>query len=136
MEFAGEFYTVPRSHMGPAPVQRPHPPLLLGGTAAPALRRAGRLAQGWIASSRHDLADLGASIETVRAGAREAGRDPDALWIVVRRAGEPTLDELARLRAHGVTEVILDLNFSPGVDVEYAERVLDAFAPTRLRPSA
>ena len=46
------------------------------------------------------------------------------------------LDELAALRAHGVTEVILDLNFSPGVDLEYAERVLDAFAPTRLRPSA
>ena len=33
-------------------------------------------------------------------------------------------------------EIFLDLNFSPGVDVKYAERVLDAFAPTRLRPSA
>ena len=41
VEFDGEFYTVPRSHLGPLPVQRPHPPVLLGGTAAPALRRAG-----------------------------------------------------------------------------------------------
>ena len=57
VEFAGEFYTVPRSHVGPPPVQRPHPPVLLGGAAAPALRRAGRLAQGWIASSQHDLDD-------------------------------------------------------------------------------
>ena len=89
VEFAGEFYTVPRSHTGPRPVQRPHPPVLLGGAAAPALRRAGRLAQGWIASSKHDVRDLRASIETVREGAREAGRDPDALRIVVRRhAGE------------------------------------------------
>src|SRR5690348_707610 len=32
VEFAGEFYTVPRSHVGPPPVQRPHPPVLLGGT--------------------------------------------------------------------------------------------------------
>ena len=77
VEFAGDFYTVPRSHVGPPPVQRPHPPVLLGGAAAPALRRAGRLAQGWICSSRQDLTDLGASIETVRDGAREAGRDPD-----------------------------------------------------------
>ena len=47
------------------------------------------------------------------------------------------LDDLAALRAQGVTEVFLDLNFSPRVDdVEYAERVLEAFAPTRLRPSA
>ena len=134
VEFAGEFYTVPRSHIAPPPVQRPHPPVLLGGTAAPALRRAGRLAQGWIAGSRHDLGDLGAAIATVRAGAREAGRDPDALQIVVRRTlqgmGEAMLEEL---RAQGVTEVILDLNFSPEAD---AERVLDAFAPTRLRPSA
>ena len=44
VEFDGEFYTVPRSHVGPPPVQRPHPPVLLGGTAAPALapRRAAR----------------------------------------------------------------------------------------------
>ncbi len=84
VEFAGEFYTVPRSHVAPAPVQRPHPPVLVGGSAAPALRRAGRLAQGWICSSQQDLSNLGAAIETVRGGAREAGRDAAALQIVVR----------------------------------------------------
>ncbi len=126
VEFAGDFYTVPRSHVAPKPVQRPHPPVLLGGAAPPALRRAGRLAQGWIASSRHDLAQLGASIELVRDGAREAGRDPDALRIVVRLTRERTHDELEALRAQGVTEVFLDLNLSPRDD---AERVLEAFAP-------
>jgi probable F420-dependent oxidoreductase len=128
VEFAGEFYTVPRSHQHPPPVQRPHPPLLLGGTVAPALRRAGRLAQGWIASSKHDLAALGPAIETVRAAAPDPGR----VRIVVRRTPEtmPPLEQLASL---GVTEVILDLNLSPGA--HDAERVLEAFA-TRLRPSA
>jgi probable F420-dependent oxidoreductase len=135
VEFDGEFYTVPRSHVGPRPVQHPHPPVLLGGTATPALRRAGRLAQGWIAGSRHDLTGIGASIATVRAGAREAGRDPDAVRIVVRRTleGMQGLDDLAAL---GVTEVLLDLNLSPPVTLESAERVLEDFAPTRLRPSA
>ena len=33
VEFAGEFYTVPRSHQHPPPVQTPHPPILLGGAA-------------------------------------------------------------------------------------------------------
>jgi probable F420-dependent oxidoreductase len=140
VEFAGDFYTVPRSHVGPPPVQRPHPPVLLGGAAALALRRAGRLAQGWIASSRQDLTDLGPSIEMVRAGAREAGRDPEAVQIVVRRplhgTREQVLDELVALRAQGVTEVFIDLNLSPRVDLENAERVLETFAPTRLRPSA
>ncbi|WP_028066833.1 TIGR03619 family F420-dependent LLM class oxidoreductase [Solirubrobacter soli] len=128
VEFAGEFYTVPRSFVGPKPVQRPHPPVLLGGAAAPALRRAGRLAQGWIASSKHELGDLRASIETVR----EAARDPDAVQIVVRRTLEtmPPLEELAAL---GVSEVILDLNLSSGADDP--DDVLEAFA-TRPRPSA
>jgi alkanesulfonate monooxygenase SsuD/methylene tetrahydromethanopterin reductase-like flavin-dependent oxidoreductase (luciferase family) len=156
VEFAGEFYTVPRSHMGPPPVQRPHPPVLLGGAAAPALRRAGRLAQGWISSSRQDLTRIGACVETVRDGAREAGRDPEAVRILVRGlvdlvdddpgeqrrplqgTREQVLDDLAALRAQGVTEVFLDLNFSPrvaspdvdaGAALAYAERVLDEFAP-------
>ena len=158
VEFAGEFYTVPRAHVAPSPVQRPHPPILLGGTARPALRRAGRLTQGWISSSRGDLSRIGTSVEVVRDGAREAGRDPDALRVVVRGlvdlvdddpgparrplqgTREQVLDDLVRLRAQGVTEVFFDLNFSsrlhsPDVDarvaVEEAERVLDAFAPAR-----
>jgi alkanesulfonate monooxygenase SsuD/methylene tetrahydromethanopterin reductase-like flavin-dependent oxidoreductase (luciferase family) len=137
-------------------VQRPHPPLLLGGAAAPALRRAGRLADGWIGSSRQDLTRIGACVDTARDGAREAGRDPQAVHILVRGVVELTdddpagrrrplhgtreqvLDDLAALRAQGVTEVLLDLNLSPRVgfpDVDadaalaYAERVLDAFAP-------
>ena len=156
VEFDGEFYTVPRSHVGPAPVQRPHPPVLLGGTAEPALRRAGRLAQGWISSSRQDLTRIGTSVETVRAGARAAGRDPEAVRILVRglvdlvdtdagRDRRPlhgtraqVLDDLAALRGQGVTEVFVDLNFSPQVgspDVDageataYAEQVLEALAP-------
>jgi probable F420-dependent oxidoreductase len=133
VEFAGEFYVVPRSHVGPPPVQRPHPPVLLGGSAVPALRRAGRLAQGWIAASTHDRSTLAASIATVRDAALGAGRDPDALQIVVRRTLEGMRD-LEELAAQGVTEVILDLNLSAGaVD---AERVLEAFAPTRPRPPA
>jgi probable F420-dependent oxidoreductase len=159
VEFAGDFYTVPRSHVGPPPVQRPHPPVLLGGAAAPALRRAGRLAQGWIAGSQQDLDLIGASIETVREGALEAGRDPGAVLIVVRGVvdlvdddpgsrrrplrgtQEQVLDDLAALAAQGVTEVFLDLNLSPrvtapGIDtgaaLDYAERVLDAFGPVNV----
>ncbi|GAC1387637.1 MAG: TIGR03619 family F420-dependent LLM class oxidoreductase [Marmoricola sp.] len=159
VEFAGEFYTVPRSHVAPPPVQRPHPPVLVGGSAAPALRRAGRLAQGWICSSQQDLTSLGAAIETVRGGAREAGRDPDAVQIVVRGVvdlldddpgvsrqplqgtREQVLGDLTGLRAQGVTEVFFDLNHSPrvnapdvdaGAGLAYAERVLDSFGPVSV----
>src|SRR5436189_278438 len=45
-DFSGEFYSLPAGRMAPEPVQRPGPPILLGGTAARALERAGRLARG------------------------------------------------------------------------------------------
>jgi probable F420-dependent oxidoreductase len=156
VSFDGEFYRVPPSHVRPRPVQQPHPPVLLGGTAEPALRRAGRMADGWISSSRQDLTAIGSSVDVVRGAAEDAGRDPGAVRIVVRGlvelvdeavtverrplqgSAEQVRDDLRSLAAQGVTEVFLDLNFSPRVgspDVDpdaattYAEQVLEAFAP-------
>jgi alkanesulfonate monooxygenase SsuD/methylene tetrahydromethanopterin reductase-like flavin-dependent oxidoreductase (luciferase family) len=89
-------------------VPQPHPPVLLGGTAAPALRRAGRLAHGWIGSSRHDLTEIGTYVETVRYGARAAGRDPQALRIVVRCLVDLVDGDLGgrRLPLHGTREQV------------------------------
>jgi probable F420-dependent oxidoreductase len=149
--FEGEFYTVPRSSFLPKPVQAGGPPILLGGSAARALRRAGRRTSGWISASRADLARLGESIGEVREGAREAGRDPASLRFVCRgvvrdapRSGPLTgsLDEvradLPALAAQGVTETFVDLNFDPAVGspdvapetaMRRAREVLEALAP-------
>src|SRR6266550_248370 len=83
-EFHGEFYTVPPSRMAPAPVQRPGPPILLGGSAPAALRRAGRMAAGWVSRSGTDLSRIGEDIAVVRGAARRAGRDPATVRIVCR----------------------------------------------------
>jgi alkanesulfonate monooxygenase SsuD/methylene tetrahydromethanopterin reductase-like flavin-dependent oxidoreductase (luciferase family) len=154
-EFDGEFYKVPRGWVDPKPVQQPHPPVLLGGTAEPALRRAGGLAQGWISSSRVSIDDLDAAVTAVRAGATDAGHDPDQVRIVIRGVArlrdQPDPDAgpltgpvdviregLERYATHGATEVFLDLNFdeligSPDADparsMEVAHEVLEAFAP-------
>jgi probable F420-dependent oxidoreductase len=130
VEFAGEFYTVPRSDIGPMPVQRPRPPLLIGGSAPVALRRAGRRGDGWISSSRASLDDIRLAVETVRSAAEKAGKARDAVRCVVRGvtvlqdapvdgAHRATLngsldqirDDLALYASAGVDEVFLDLNF-------------------------
>ncbi len=149
------FHDIGPAHVDPKPVQRPHPPLLLGGSVDAALRRAGRLADGWISSSGQDLRDIGRAAATVRAAAEEAGRDPAALRIIcrgvvrVREAGRPdrrplsgSYDEvradLAVLAEQGVTEVFVDLNFDPQVgsvdadpeaSVRRAQETLEALAP-------
>ncbi len=60
VEYHGQFFDVPLSRVEPKPVQQPHPPILMGGTAEVALRRIGRIADGWISSSRTDLTTIGA----------------------------------------------------------------------------
>ncbi|HEY0638284.1 MAG TPA: TIGR03619 family F420-dependent LLM class oxidoreductase [Pseudonocardiaceae bacterium] len=154
VDHAGEFYVVPRSRVRPRAVQ-PRLPLLLGGHAEAALRRAGRLADGWVSSSRQDLTEIGRSIGVVREAAAAAGRDPDELRMVCRgvvrlRSGrvaarEPLTgsvaqvrSDLAALAAQGVTEVFVDLNFDPEVgspdadpveSLRRADEALEGLAP-------
>jgi probable F420-dependent oxidoreductase len=155
VEFDGEFYRIPPARAEPKPLQRPHPPVLLGGSAEAALRRAGRVADGWISASNADLRHIDRPIATVRQAAEQAGRDPDLLRFVCRGplrlgpagAGDRrpltgSLDQvrgdLEELRAQGVTEVFLDLNWDPEVGspdadpdtaVGRAEEALEALAP-------
>ncbi len=158
--FKGEFYNIPPSRVEPKPVQPGGPPVLLGGGAPRALQRAGRIADGWLTSSRADLSRISEGIGTVRSAARDAGRDPDAIRIICRgvvRAGEDaTADDgshvllsgsYGQIRAdtdwlgeQGVTEVFYDLNWDPRIGspdadpaaaVQRAGDILDALAPGR-----
>ncbi len=140
--FSGEFYTIPAGHAAPRPVQRPGPPLLLGGLVPRALERAGRYADGWVTSSRTDLSRIGDGIAQVRAAAEKAGRDPGSIRIICRgvvRAGKPVLvpeggsrvllsGSFADIRAdtewlagQGVTELFYDLNWDPLVGAPDAD---------------
>lgn len=88
-DFEGRYYRVPPSRMRPHPVQPGGPPILLGGTAEVALRRAGRLTTGWVSSSRASLADIERGARVVREAAAEAGKNPDDVRIVVRAVIQP-----------------------------------------------
>jgi probable F420-dependent oxidoreductase len=164
-EFAGEFYHVPAGMVAPRPVQRPGPPVLLGGTAPRALRRAGRAGGGWLTSSRADLSRIADGIAEVRAGAEDAGRDPGAVRVICRgvvRAGRPatvpegggrvllsgSFDDIradtAWLAGQGVTELFYDLNWDPLVgapdadpagSAARAEEILTELAPARQADS-
>ena len=75
-EFSGEFYEVPRGSVQPKPVQPGGPPVLLGGLARPALERAGRIADGWVTSSRTDLSRIAEGVGVIRAGSCRGGARP------------------------------------------------------------
>ena len=153
--FDGGFYTIPPARMMPKPVQRSGPPVLLGGTVPAALRRAGRLADGWISRSAQNLDEIAGDVAIVRGAAAEAGRDPAAVRIVARgvlrlgtRGGRlsGTPDQVRAdvewLAAQGVTEVFYDLNWDPLVGspdadpalaTERATEIIETLAPGRAR---
>lgn len=76
--FRGRFCTFSDVSIEPAPVRAGGPPLLVGGRSNAAIRRAGKLADGWIPymiSPRR----FAAGVEAVAGQARDAGRDPETL---------------------------------------------------------
>jgi probable F420-dependent oxidoreductase len=74
----------------PKPVQRPHPPIWVGGESGPALRRAARLGDAWypIGSNNKHLLDslprYRAGVARLRRLTTEAGRDPASVALTYR----------------------------------------------------
>ncbi|MCB1740259.1 MAG: LLM class flavin-dependent oxidoreductase, partial [Gammaproteobacteria bacterium] len=78
--FEGEHYRFDTLHARPASVQRPHPPIVIGGTSNAALRRVVRLGDGWLSAAlsaeRH-----AERLARLRELCVQAGRDYEALQL-------------------------------------------------------
>jgi probable F420-dependent oxidoreductase len=96
----------------PRPDQAERLPILVGGMGERALRRAGRLGDGWHAVGTH-AETLRAGHDVVRAEASRCGRDPDAVTLSTSAAlpigRDDALRRLERLRLAGVSEVVFSL---------------------------
>jgi probable F420-dependent oxidoreductase len=78
--FAGEHFRYEDVDVTPKPVQRPGPRILFGGMSAPAVRRAGRLGDGWLTDPLHSAAALSDWATLYRRTADEAGRT-SSIWL-------------------------------------------------------
>jgi alkanesulfonate monooxygenase SsuD/methylene tetrahydromethanopterin reductase-like flavin-dependent oxidoreductase (luciferase family) len=82
--FKGQFYSIPASKIGPKPVQRPHPPILLGGFSANTLLRIVNYADGWIPVAGFGPSEqLEQAINGLREGARKANNCPSKIRVFV-----------------------------------------------------
>ena len=82
VDFKGRWHTIPNMGLNPMPVQQPIP-LWFGGAAEPALRRAARLGDGWMISSR-STAGIPAALEIVHAALESAGRSSQDFGLEAR----------------------------------------------------
>jgi alkanesulfonate monooxygenase SsuD/methylene tetrahydromethanopterin reductase-like flavin-dependent oxidoreductase (luciferase family) len=107
-DFSGQYYTLTAARNEPKPVQRPHPPICIGGTGEKrTLRSTARFAQHWNypGGSPEDFAH---KLEVLRGHCEAIGRDPSEITVSTHlRLGEdgdpsPVIDQAAALGAAGL----------------------------------
>ena len=151
VSFAGEFYRFEDVRCLPEPVQKPHPPIWIGGHSKAALRRVARLGDGWHPVGANPAvpltpADLRRDLDELYRLTEAEGRDPSALTISYKAplydvsrpvaagadrrpfSGSPDqiAEDIATYERLGVSELIFD--FRSETLAESLER-MERFAP-------
>jgi probable F420-dependent oxidoreductase len=116
-EYHGELVDFPPMMCWPKPVQKPHPPVIVGGAFPHAARRALAYGDGWIPhASRPQYGDVTEFLPRFRQMAAEAGRDPTSVPVTVWGVGED-ISRLERCRELGVDRVVVSLNSAGSDDI-------------------
>jgi probable F420-dependent oxidoreductase len=122
-EYHGEHVSFDPIYAWPKPIQKPHPPIHVGGAFPGGMRRAIKYGDGWIPilGRGEDPAQL---LPAFRKEAAAAGRDPDAMQ--VSAYGCPPQKELVtRLRDAGIARVVF---FVPSAKEDVVLPLLDSQA--------
>jgi probable F420-dependent oxidoreductase len=148
--FVGRYAVVPEIVMWPKPVQRPHPPIWIGGNSAAAMHRAARIGQGWMPLFQ-DSTVLGAKLVQVGDLCEFYGRPRDSVRVAVgcrfgfgtaRRTGREPLrgsasemrDDIKRYADLGIEEIHL-VCATPDLDIHAALTSWERFATEVLEPA-
>lgn len=132
VEFQGTYYRIPKSFISLKPVQKPHPPIYMAAFTPAALQRVAREANGWFPVGV-PIAAIPQMFDGVRKMAREAGRKPDDIELIVRGhfelsekpvekgrgdltgSLEQIAGDIAAIRSLGAAELVFDVQFSPNI---------------------
>ena len=71
-------------HISPRPLQRPHPPIWIGGRHRNSLERAARLADGWVGAGSSSFASFRSAVSGLRRHLEAVGRDPAEFTVAKR----------------------------------------------------
>lgn len=132
VEHHGEFVDLPGVHFAPKPVQRPHPPLFIGGNSKPAMRRVAALGDGWFAAGVTPSGFVDGLVRLKTACDAAARRYDDLTLAVGPPNGKADLDMIRAYRDAGADQVILAMS---GRDLDRFLIRLDAVAEDVVLPA-
>ena len=126
----GPLYELPATRMYPKPLQRPHPPIHIGGDSDSALRRVAARGQGWFGMG-HTPDGLGERLDRLSDALQETGRSLSEVEVSISPPLGACDANMARAFAEvGVDRLIVPL-FAPGIDAMMA--ALDEAAAEFIR---
>jgi alkanesulfonate monooxygenase SsuD/methylene tetrahydromethanopterin reductase-like flavin-dependent oxidoreductase (luciferase family) len=102
VEFHGKHIDFDRLIM--APVPRKKIPIYVGGTTPPALRRAARYGDGWVAVI-HSMEEVKGAVAELNQMRREFGRENEPFDIMMHCPDAESVDDIRRLEDLGVTDL-------------------------------
>ena len=114
--FDGEFFRFRDIGFAPKPVQKPHPPIWVGGASPGAFRRVVTLGDGWHATSR-TVAEFREGLAQLRVAAEKVRRDFETIELSLRfgladdllaRGHQAVIDQLCEYKRLGVTHVLVE----------------------------
>ena len=114
--FEGEFFKFRDIGFAPKPVQKPHPPIWVGGDSPGAFRRVVTLGDGWHATSKTP-AQFKEALGRLRAAADAAGRRFETIELSLRfgltdallaQGPQPVVDQLGEFKRLGLSHVVLE----------------------------
>ncbi len=122
-EFHGEMVDFDPVWCLPKPVQRPHPPVLLGGETDHTLKRVVEFCDGWFPRASYGF-EVSDGMARLGAAADNAGRDMSSLSVTVFRA-PPEPQQLESYRRAGISRALLEV---PDAGRDEVLELLDDYA--------
>ncbi len=125
-EYHGEFVNFDPMMTWPKPVQKPHPPVIIGGVYPYAARRAVRYGDGWmpLAGRPAQYGDVFDYVPKFREMLKEAGRDPETFPVSLFSSADD-LERLKRYRDMGIVRSVVSL---PAAGEDVVLPILDRWA--------
>lgn len=123
-EYHGEFVNIEPTYSYPKPIQKPHPPIILGSATAQGRQRVVDYCDGWLPINVL-LGDMEAAIADLRRRAEAAGRDPASIEVSVFGQVGADEDMLRRYRDAGIDRAVIGV---PTSDPDKVQAVLDRYA--------
>ena len=137
--FEGEFFKFRDIGFAPKPVQKPHPPIWVGGDSPGAFRRVVTLGDGWHATSKTP-AQFKEALGRLRAAADAVGRKWKTIELSLRfglsdallaQGAQAVIDQLGEFKRLGLSHVVLEFRRD---DLKHMLDILDVVAG-KVRPA-